>query len=124
MTENIENFDKKKNQWVFPDDGVVITKAEVEEVYSYLSFSDKQALENSPLKEEVEPEILSQLHRLKKKILDEEQERRKAEALRTRREEEERQRWEEARKAAVRQQYLIPPISSAIRQYKKARNMR
>lgn len=115
-------YEKIKNEWVFSD-GIVITKAEVDEVYSYLPISDRQALESSALKEEIIPEILSQLYSLKKKIQAEEQKRREAEALRARREEKEKQKWEEARKAALRHQYLIPPITEALRKYKKARDM-
>lgn len=47
MTEKIAKFDKKQNQWIFSD-GIVVTKAEVEEVYSYLCISDRHFLRNLP----------------------------------------------------------------------------
>ena len=75
MTEKIAKFDKKQNQWIFPD-GIVVTKAEVEEVYSYLCISDRQFLEKSTLNDSVEPEIRNQLYSLKKKIQEEEETRR------------------------------------------------
>lgn len=118
MTEKIAKFDKKQNQWIFSD-GIVVTKAEVEEVYSYLCISDRQFLEKSTLNDSVEPEIRNQLYSLKKKIQEEEETRRAAEERKARQEEAERIKAEEIRKLAIRQQYLVYPISDAVLQYKK-----
>ena len=118
MTEKIAKFDRKQNQWIFPD-GIVVTKAEVEEVYSYLCISDRQFLEKSTLNDSVEPEIRNQLYSLKKKIQEEEETRRAAEERKARQEEAERIKAEEIRKLAIRQQYLVYPISNAVLQYKK-----
>ena len=118
MTEKIAKFDKKQNQWIFPD-GIVVTKAEVEEVYSYLCISDRQCLEKSTLNDSVEPEIRNQLYSLKKKIQEEEETKRAAEERKARQEEADRIKAEEIRKLAIRQQYLVYPISNAVLQYKK-----